>query len=148
MIEKPEGKFYLTEPEYLELDVMVKLSVPGLGFKVLNFEESTKPMAEYQSIKSGDDVAIKNDFIELRFASGHLSATFQGEKITDFIRLVDCANDGDTYDFSPLRGDYEVDLPFDYAEKKATRHSQKLSMVKPHCLLIWLIDKIQRATIE
>lgn len=141
LIEKPEGKFYLTEPEYLELDVMVKLSVPGLGFKVLNFEESSKPMAEYQSIKSGDDVAIKNDFIELRFASGHLSATFQGEKITDFIRLVDCANDGDTYDFSPLRGDYEVDLPFDYAEKKATSHSQKLIISGQTALPFDLADR-------
>ncbi|MCF1584396.1 alpha-mannosidase [Tetragenococcus koreensis] len=142
LIEKPEGKFYLTEPEYFELEVMVKTTIPGLGYKVLSFEEKSDIALEtFKLSEKGDCVSIYNKETSLLFNDGSITVNYQGETFNDFIKLVDCGNDGDTYDFSPLRGDFEIQLPFNFAEKKTTKHFQQLTVYGQASLPVDLEDR-------
>ncbi|MBU5363399.1 alpha-mannosidase [Enterococcus raffinosus] len=141
LIEKPEGKFYLTEPEYFELEIMVKTRVKGLGYKVISFEASEEELPTWVVTDKGNELKIAEKDFALSFENGHIQAYYNNQLIPDFVQLMDCGNDGDTYDFSPLRGDVEIALPFHYGEKQVVGNLKKLIVYGAAALPVDLADR-------
>ena len=107
------GDHYITEPAYYLNTYQVKVELPPLGYRVINFKDTVKTASRLQSIT---DAEISNDRLTVRFAAGHLTAKlFDGTELTDFITLQDQGNAGDTYDFSPLEHEVPQQLYFQTA---------------------------------
>ena len=105
------GDEFVTEPAYWELDVRIRVKVPALGDSVVEMVEGEGALEEYADVAS--EARIEADGYALSFADGAVRlegpAGFVAENA---LVLLDCGNDGDTYDFSPVRGEKERVLPF------------------------------------
>lgn len=117
--EVPKGAIFIEEPSYYELDVRVNIELPALGYKIINFEDTDKTLDERSALdKEGTtSLTISNDIYEINFEEGKISLKNVGKTINNFIEVVDSANDGDTYDYSPLPGDTEKTFTFERAQK-------------------------------
>lgn len=119
------GFDYFDEPSYYELDVCINVELPALGYKVIEFFESNQGLEEKQEVNT---TRIQNDVYKLVYENNELTLeTTTGLVFKDFVKLVDAANDGDTYDYSPLAGDKEIELY--YKEAKVFEDSTKQSLV-------------------
>ncbi|MCO8299157.1 alpha-mannosidase [Tetragenococcus halophilus] len=122
--ETSTGNEYITEPSYFELDVLVDVEILALGYTVIEFEEVKNKLPEkiYQ-----DEQSISNHKYTLSFIDGEVVLTTEsGKKVTDFLRIVDCGNEGDTYDFSPLANEKEAVLNFQNASSEVDEFGQSL----------------------
>lgn len=120
--ETPAGNRFIEEPGYYVLQVRVKVELPGLGYRVIAFEENDR---ELDSMIASTNVAITNDFYKITFENGEIALEKpNGERLTSFITLEDDVNAGDTYDYSPLAGDVAELFTFSakkYGEIKRSR---------------------------
>lgn len=114
--EVPKGHIFIEEPPYYELDVRMNLELPALGYKVISFKESDKPLENRKMFEESVSSFITNDYYKISFDKGKISLNYIKEDKTSFIEIEDCANDGDTYDFSPLLGDKEKIFVFNKAQ--------------------------------
>lgn len=122
--ETSTGNEYITEPSYFELDVLVDVAIPALGYTVIEFEEVEDNLPEKIH---REEQAISNHKYTLAFVDEEVVlTTTSGKKITDFLRIVDCGNEGDTYDFSPLVNEKEVVLNFKDASSEVDEFGQSL----------------------
>ncbi|MFT8837312.1 hypothetical protein [Liquorilactobacillus satsumensis] len=112
------GQEYVTEPGYYISNYLVKTALPGLGYKVISFYK--KESRQALSWNFQESAEIKGATVKIWFSNGHLYLTRESETISDFLTLQDCGNEGDTYDFSPLKDDPPITLYFD----QATVHTQ------------------------
>lgn len=105
----PNGYEFKDEPGYFKLQVSLQLQMKGLGYQVLHFDDCQqgKPELEDEIGKS-----IGNKYVELVFEEGKFFLITKNKTFSDVISIFDQANDGDTYDFSPLRNDSEIRLPW------------------------------------
>lgn len=103
----PNGYEFKDEPGYFKLKVSLKVKMSGLGYHVIHFKDSSKPANELH-FKTGN--SIGNDKIKLVFENGKFYLITKNKTYSDVISIYDQANDGDTYDFSPLRDDSETHL--------------------------------------
>ena len=111
----PNGYEFKDEPGYFKLKVSLEVKMAGLGYQVLHFEDSDQAVDEFQSI-SGK--SIGNHRVQLAFEDGAFYLSTKYKTFNDVISIYDQANDGDTYDFSPLRGDEEKRLDWNGTIKK------------------------------
>lgn len=117
------GFEYISEPTYYELDIAIDVTIPGLGYTVVEFIEGDKTL---EAATITEETSITNDLYTLAFEAGKVTLTTKtGREIHDFIRLVDSGNNGDTYDFSPLADEVEKALQFEKAhvEKDSSKQS-------------------------
>lgn len=114
--EIPKGHIFIEEPPYYELDIRMNIELPALGYKVISFRESDKPLENRKVLEESTSVSIDNDYYNIKFDKGNISLNYIKEDKVSFIEVVDCANDGDTYDFSPLLGDEEKIFVFKKAQ--------------------------------
>lgn len=130
MLETPSGNQYIQESGYYILKVRLQLSLPSLGYKVIRFKYDNNLQLE-QMVSNGEPF-IENDYYKVTFKERDVELILpSGEKIASFITLEDCANAGDTYDFSPLKGDKPCRLKFERAcvEKASSEERMKLEGV-------------------
>lgn len=127
LTENPEGKTYGDEPTYYILDIMVKTTVAGLGYRVLNFHHDAKAsLAEWRSEQGA--LSVSSGDVEISFHNGEIEFK-QGEQVTkNALYFVDSRNDGDTYDYSPAEGDQEKKLSFASATSSTTGKLQRLTV--------------------
>ena len=111
----PNGYEFKDEPGYFKLKVSLEVKMAGLGYQVLHFEDSDQAVDEFQSI-SGK--SIGNHRVQLAFEDGAFYLSTKYKTFNDVISIYDQANDGDTYDFSPLRWDEEKQLDWNGTIKK------------------------------
>lgn len=111
----PNGYEFKDEPGYFKLKVSLEVKMGGLGYQVLHFEDSDQAVDEFQSI-SGK--SIGNHRVQLAFEDGAFYLSTKYKTFNDVISIYDQANDGDTYDFSPLRRDEEKRLDWNGTIKK------------------------------
>ena len=111
----PNGYEFKDEPGYFKLKVSLEVKMAGLGYQVLHFEDSDQAVDEFQSV-SGK--SIGNHRVQLAFEDGAFYLSTKYKTFNDVISIYDQANDGDTYDFSPLRGDEEKQLDWNGTIKK------------------------------
>ncbi|MDN6640511.1 MAG: alpha-mannosidase [Tetragenococcus sp.] len=122
--ETSTGNDFITEPSYFELDVRVNVEIPALGYTVIEFEEAEEQLPEKVC---QNKQTISNDKYTISFIDGEVVLTTRnGQKINDFLRIVDCGNDGDTYDFSPLANEEEISLDFQDVYSEVDEFGQNL----------------------
>lgn len=109
--ETPAGNRYITEASYYMLTVRVSCELPGLGYKVFSFKEVKTAGDSFYFI---DKQKISKGEFQLSLVDGELVYEDTKQTIVNFISLVDDGNAGDTYDFSPLINDQEIELTFNH----------------------------------
>jgi len=118
------GNKFIKEPSYFELDVRIDVAIPPLGYTVIEFEEVEEQLP---GKIHRDEQTISNDKYTISFVDEEVVlTTTNGKKITDFLRIVDCGNEGDTYDFSPLSNEVESVLNFHDASSEVDEFGQTL----------------------
>ncbi len=96
-----EHKAINNDDLYYLIKSQVKVSLPAFGFKIFNLKNDT--VKEPETI---DEISLKD--LKLYIKKNKLVANIKGHVIEEFISFVDIGNDGDTYDFSPVRNDEEI----------------------------------------
>lgn len=120
----PNGYQFKDEPGYYKMHISIKVDMDGLGYQVVHFEDSDK---ELPTLNDQNTSEIHNKYVSLKFDDGHFTLKANGHEFKDVITIHDQANDGDTYDFSPLRGDHELKLDWNgQAKVYAADDNQKL----------------------
>lgn len=121
--ETPAGNIFIEEPGYYILKVRINIQLPALGYKVISFETSNKEML---SLSESNDTFISNDKYKVIYKEGSLDLQLEdGTYISNFLTLKDSGNAGDTYDFSPLQDDEEIELLFNsVSAQKALRYEK------------------------
>ncbi|MDB1566069.1 glycoside hydrolase family 38 C-terminal domain-containing protein [Lacticaseibacillus paracasei] len=109
MQQTAKGFEFKDEPAYYKLTVRLWCEFAGLGYQVVPFsEDAAQALPEF---KSATGATISNDTWQVTFKEGQFSATAAGKTYANVLSVLDSGNDGDTYDYSPLRGDSEKALP-------------------------------------
>lgn len=106
--ETSHGDEYISEPAYFENTYLLKTKIDPLSVKVIKFNKGI----EGYNLKEEKDKKIGNNNFKISFNDNHLFYKDSIHKAKDFIYLIDQANDGDTYDFSPLANGYQLKLNF------------------------------------
>ena len=124
LLETPKGPRYIQEEPYYMLRVLAPIELPSMGYRVIKYENSNHSLLE---LESSSDKSIANKYCKIFFEEDQLKLTTHfGKTIDNFIEFEDCANDGDTYDFSPLKGDIPKLLSL---ELKKVRKSSLMEMM-------------------
>lgn len=97
-----EGYVEKPMPPYYKIKAMIKTTVPSFGYKSILLKEN-----EDSEVLLGATSTIENENLKLSVEGNKVSLTNKAtnKTITDFIQLENTANDGDSYDFSPVVGD-------------------------------------------
>lgn len=104
LIEGQGEDYYINEEPYYKITVMVKLKLPSMGYKVFNIVKSSMKV-----VKTSQQLEINNSEYKIFVEESLLCIQLKnGTVIKDFIKFENCGNDGDTYDFSPLREDEPI----------------------------------------
>ncbi len=141
LLETPEGKTYLNESPYYKIKALVKVNLPAMGYKVFNIRKKIQPA----TLVGNSTSVIENEFYKVEFGDGKLVLkTNFGKTITDFISFEDCGNDGDTYDFSPLRNDKPVVLHLQKAKAYQSQDIQIMELTGTFTLPLKLEDRLER----
>lgn len=121
LMQDETGDHYIKESGYYISKVLVKIELPALGykvFKVINHDSSEK-------IEQAEN-AISNNLISIKYTDGKVDLSYQGQILRDALIVEDVANDGDTYDFSPLRDSQKFLLPFNHCETEIHHNFSKM----------------------
>jgi len=100
-----EGECETPLPPYYRWHVAVKTPVlPPVGYLSVNVEDDPAPFRQPEQTTGSE---IENTHYRLTLADGTLTLHDKrsGRCIPSFFTLEDCADAGDSYDFSPLAGD-------------------------------------------
>lgn len=111
--ETVTGQQYGIEPGYYISDYLVKVHLPALGYRILEYQEV--PDEEELANDKTLETKISGNDIALEFADNSLYLREQENTYKDFLTLVDSGNTGDTYDSSPLQGEKPYELRFNTA---------------------------------
>ncbi|MCC0762854.1 alpha-mannosidase [Clostridioides sp. ES-S-0006-03] len=137
--ETPAGNIFIEEPGYYILKVRINIQLPALGYKVISFETSNKEML---SLSESNNTFISNDKYKVIYKDGSLDLQLKdGTYISNFLTLKDSGNAGDTYDFSPLQDDDEIELLFNSVSTKRTLGYEKIVVEGTTLLPLTLEDR-------
>lgn len=107
----PNGYEFKDESGYFKLKVSLYIEMKGLGYQVIHFENSESVVPKLRlRLQKGSSIANKEATVN--YLDGKFNLVTKNKTFTDFISVYDQANDGDTYDFSPLKNDHEMRLPW------------------------------------
>nr|UWI49559.1 alpha-mannosidase [Clostridioides difficile] len=137
--ETPAGNIFIEEPGYYILKVRINIQLPALGYKVISFEISNKEML---SLSESNDTFISNDKYKVIYKEGSLDLQLEdGTYISNFLTLKDSGNAGDTYDFSPLQDDEEIELLFNSVSAQKALGYEKIVVEGTTLLPLTLEDR-------
>ena len=122
MIQTEKGFEFKDEPSYYIMQVMIKISFDGLGYKTLTFRENNSGM---KSLVANSAANIKNDSWIVNYEDSRITITSKHYSYKNILRIFDSGNDGDTYDYSPVEGEIEKELPI--IGEVQTYHSDNVS---------------------
>lgn len=139
--ETPSGDEYGIEPAYYVNTYFIKTSIEPLDLKVISFKSIPNDNKKLDEDKENQIIA--KDY-SIKFINNKLVFKNKNTEIKDFIYLSDQANDGDTYDYSPLPNNKSIKLHFSNARVLKNHNVQimKLSGVGkvPNNLESWKKD--------
>ncbi|MQS76429.1 glycoside hydrolase family 38 C-terminal domain-containing protein [Companilactobacillus halodurans] len=116
LVQNEIGNHYIKENGYYISKILVKVSLPALGFKV--FQVTDQVTDNDSKEKESTDSSISNDKYMLSFHDGKLKIQTADSLIDDALLIEDVPNDGDTYDFSPLENGHKRMLEFNKCSTK------------------------------
>lgn len=125
MEETSAGNRFITEPGYYILTLQVRCELPGLGYKVFSFVE-VDDAADSFKVVNGTKISIGE--YQISFEDDQLMYQDAGQTIPNFISIVDDGNAGDTYDFSPLPQDTEIELTFTSCRCEAAKLFRRMRL--------------------
>jgi alpha-mannosidase len=121
LLQSSDGNHYVTEPGYFCSEYLIKKILPPLSYQILNFHEA-KQVDKLSITNTSSRNIISSNNITLKFEDETVSLVTDNYTITDFLYLEDQANDGDTYDYSPLANSKVLKLHFNQANVTKTKH--------------------------
>lgn len=121
LMQDETGDHYIKEPGYYISKVLVKIELPALGYKVFKVIDH-----EYSEELTKSEGSISNDLISIKYVDGKIDLSYQGQILRDALLVEDVANDGDTYDFSPLRDSQKFMLSFNSCETEIHHNFSKM----------------------
>ncbi|KGL38150.1 hypothetical protein BMT55_09740 [Listeria newyorkensis] len=96
-----DGEREVEIPGYYRTVVSAEIAMEPLSYQVLQIIEGAVNL-----VTPTADAKITNEFYTVEVVAGKLELTTQsGEQFSNFMLFEDVADDGDSYDFSPLAGD-------------------------------------------
>ncbi|MGR5063172.1 glycoside hydrolase family 38 N-terminal domain-containing protein [Photobacterium sp. DNB22_13_2] len=99
-----DGEKEVPVPPYYRFELKAKINdIPALGYLTLQVSEADS----MNKAQNGTSTQIENDRLQLSLHKGELVLTDKqsGRSINNVIQFENQADDGDSYDFSPLEGD-------------------------------------------
>ncbi|WOO88154.1 hypothetical protein RZE82_04300 [Mollicutes bacterium LVI A0039] len=84
-------------------DVKIEEQLSPMNFDIITIGSNDAPYKEFIKVS-----ALETPKFKIAADNNQISMTIGDKFIPNWIRLYDCGNDGDTYDYSPLRGDEEL----------------------------------------
>ncbi len=95
---------------YYETKIAFKTFINQFSYSCLNIIENNSKIEV--TIKSNENYKIINNYYEIEIKNNKINLLDKETKkqFNDFISILDQADDGDTYDFSPLKNDQEIIL--------------------------------------
>lgn len=125
LIEKPEGNYYQKEQDYYLHRIIVNTTIPAMGYKILRYKK-----APVLSDNLSQDNQIENEKFCFVIKDQKINLITDHQVYSDFIRIVDQGNAGDTYDFSPLTLDNKV-IDFTLVDYKIQKrnYSQDMELI-------------------
>ncbi len=140
LLETPEGPVYINEEPYYKLKVLIQIDLPSMGYGVIQFEQKSAALPELQL---AEGTQISNEFYTIQLEGDQLRLTTKsGKHFSNFLQFEDCGNDGDTYDFSPLRGDEPKYLSLSLYNIAKTAHTQTIKLRGTFDLPLRLEDRM------
>ncbi|WKF85882.1 glycoside hydrolase family 38 C-terminal domain-containing protein [Lacticaseibacillus pantheris] len=124
LIETSAGTHTGTEPEYFELKYRVKTTLPGLGYKVLEFKTQGPTNDDLLEQKWESSVRLQSNGYTVQLDKGRLTINNEALVSPVEVKLIDDGNAGDTYDFSPMKDD----TPIVFRMLKAKKLGRKISV--------------------
>jgi mannosylglycerate hydrolase len=122
--ETPSGVSEESEPQYYVHSYALKAQLPPLGLKVIDFDNASHSNG---LIEDSHNV-IGNEECNISFKDNEVILNKGDKEIKDFIYLVDMANDGDTYDFSPLPNGKKIKLNFQSVKTLKSSQYQTMTL--------------------
>ncbi|MEH7307328.1 glycoside hydrolase family 38 C-terminal domain-containing protein [Neobacillus drentensis] len=104
-----EGEKEVEAPGYYRNEVLFReIKLPAMGYETFEIVDSKENC--YQAISTLNKCLIENEQYSIHEDYGVLNLYIKAINllITDFIRFENVADAGDSYDFSPLKGDKEI----------------------------------------
>ncbi|WP_338232758.1 alpha-mannosidase [Companilactobacillus muriivasis] len=141
LVQTDEGPKFITEPAYYELNYEALVKLPALGYKVFKFNESS----QNDELLENSREDISNNDIKISLDKGDVLVRTNDNH--DYrICLVDSGNDGDTYDYSPLPEDKEIELKFDKSTYKTSKVISRAIFEGKANLPVGLQDRERRSS--
>lgn len=112
---KRDESSYEEKDFYYTFHCSATVTLPAMQWKTFTI----KPIVEMEEVsKPCESKSIENKQFKIELKDGFLNLFNKQnqETISDFIRIVDDGDEGDTYDYSPAYCDQVFDLDFDDAE--------------------------------
>lgn len=103
LVEGLYENFYTKEESYYEHKLNIEVDLPAFGYQVFKVE---KDINQVNNIDC--DLDISNEKYHIWVNNDKLNLAVNNLVVEDFIVFEDMGNDGDTYDFSPLRNDKPI----------------------------------------
>lgn len=142
MMMTPKGKEFTDEPEYFEMDIKGYVEIPALGYKILTIEHADEKLKESEKTVSKSYNSISHGNQTIQFANGKINLLSGTKRLSDILQLVDAANDGDTYDYSPLQDDEERTLSFQKAAVETAGSHETLVMYGADLIMADLENRV------
>ncbi|MDR2007704.1 MAG: alpha-mannosidase [Alphaproteobacteria bacterium] len=145
LLETPEGKTYINEDPYVRCTASLNVEIPSMGYAVFSFESSPNPLPAPVVVAEN---FIKNNFYTLKIEGENLTLQAGNTILNDFLSFEDMGNDGDTYDFSPLRQDKPIIMNLSLQSVKKFGNYEKMVLSGNFKLPETLSDRISPKNTE
>lgn len=141
MMMTAKGQEFTDEPAYYRLKIAGDVQLPAMSYQVITIMAATTELLQITAASDDTSTKVVSGDYELAYQDGQLNLTVAGQVYENVLSLVDSANDGDTYDYSPLVGDLEQVLSFTDANVHHSIHHDILKVYGMAKLPITLEDR-------
>ncbi|AYN28756.1 alpha-mannosidase [Buttiauxella sp. 3AFRM03] len=126
----PQGEQEVAQPSYYRWRVAIEtVDLPALGYAVVQVNESPSQLIATTVKKATAEIQNQHYCLSLENAKLKLVEKKTGRIIESLLALEDCADAGDSYDFSPLAGDVPIAADnFTLLSCETQDHFQRLTL--------------------
>ncbi len=147
LVETATGNIYEEIPEMYCHQVLVKKEMEPLTIAILEFTNELKK-EENKGNYNDSQQEISNQTITITVNQQKINLKIRDLEYQDVISLIDCGNDGDTYDYSPLKDDQEIKYEIISVTKQVSDLHEELRVKLKALLPYSLTDRIDGKNLE
>ncbi len=143
LVETAIGNVYEQLPQMYCHKMLVKHKMKPLAIEVLKLSKNV--IIDKNSISENN--TISNQTMNITIENNKINLSINNRSYDNIIKLIDVANDGDTYDYSPLKGDKEIDYQIIDYTKQTTKFKEELNIKLKAILPKSLNDRIEKTNL-